>query len=273
MPPKPGEKRRTLVSSSDKEKSSHVLVDDAILKDLQAKLDKLNILDQINEQLIRIENDISTVKGKVVQLEDGLNYTNSQLAEMKGKLEEKAEKDMLKDLEREVEDLRNRSRRNNLVFYNIPEKAEGQDCAAFIKGFINTHMGVKALCGDVEIERAHRTPTKVNNNKKPRPVHVAFLRYTDTVKILSNAAARLKDNPYQDKLIGVGADFSKETQERRKALIPFKKHLQNKLGRERKVFIAYPSILKYLDENGNPKIVRDGDFKKLKGEMQEEEGR
>ena len=107
MPPKQGEKKRTRVSSSDEEKSSHVLVDDAILKDLQAKLDKLNVLDQINERLIRIENDISTIKGKVAQLEDGLNYTNSELAEMKGKLEEKAEKDLLKDLEREVEDLRN----------------------------------------------------------------------------------------------------------------------------------------------------------------------
>ena len=99
---------------------------------------------------------------------------------------------------------------------------------------------------------------------------MAFLRYTDKVKILSNAAARLKDNPYQGNLIGVGADFAKETQECRKALISFKKHLQNKLGRERKVFIAYPANLKYLDENGNPKIVRDEDFKKLKGEMQEE---
>ena len=169
MPRKHGEKKRTRVSNSDEEKSSHVLVDDAILKDLQAKLDKLNVLDQINERLIRIENDISTIKGKVAQLEDRLNYTNSELAEMKGKLEEKAEKDLLKDLEREVEDLRNRSRRNNLVFYNIPEKAEGQDCAAFIKGFSNTHMGLEALCGDVQIERAHRTPTKVpvNNNNKP----------------------------------------------------------------------------------------------------------
>ena len=65
MPPKPREKKRSHVSSSEEEKSSHVLIDDAILKDLQAKLDKLNVLDKINERLIRIENDISTVKGKV----------------------------------------------------------------------------------------------------------------------------------------------------------------------------------------------------------------
>ena len=158
IPPKPGEKKRLRVSSSEEEKSSHMLIDDAILKDLPAKLEKLNVLDQINERLIRIENDISTVKGNVAQLEDGLNYTNSKLAEMKGKLEEKAENDKLKDLKREMEDLRNRSRRN-LIFYNIPEKAQGQDCLAFIKGFINIHMGPEVLCGDVQIERAHRTPT------------------------------------------------------------------------------------------------------------------
>jgi len=64
---------------------------------------------------------------------------------MKGKLEKKAEEDKLKNLEREVEDLRNRSRRNNLIFYNIPERAEDQDCAAFIKGFISIHMGLEAL--------------------------------------------------------------------------------------------------------------------------------
>ena len=173
-------------------KNQPTCVNDAILKELQAQLDKLNVLDKINERLIRIENDITTVKGKVAHLEDRLNYANSELVEMKGKLEEK---DKLKDLEREVEDLRNRSRKDNLVFYNIPEKADGQDCVAFIKGFIAMHVGLEALCGDVEIERAHRTPTKVpgNNNKKARPMHVAFLRYTDKVKILSNAAARLKD--------------------------------------------------------------------------------
>ena len=80
-----------------------------------------------------------------------MSHTNSELAGMKEKLEDKAEKDKLKDLEREMKDLCNRSRRNNLVYYNIQEKAEGQDCVAFIKGFINTHMGLEALCGDIEI--------------------------------------------------------------------------------------------------------------------------
>ena len=96
---------------------------------------------------------------------------------------------------------------------------------------------------------------KNSDKKKTRPIHVAFLRYTDKVKILSNAAARLKDSPFQGNLIGIVADFAKRTQARRKELVPYKKHLQKKMGQERKGFIAYPSTRKYLDEYGKENIV------------------
>ena len=111
-------------------------------------------------------------------------------------------------LESEVEELRNRSRRNNLVFYNVPEKAEGQNCAEFIQNCIVSHMGLEME--QVEIERAHRTPTHPLNNsmKQSRPIHVAFLRYTDKVKILSSAAARLRDNPFRGNVIGIGPDYA-----------------------------------------------------------------
>ena len=67
---------------------------------------------------------------------------------MKGSVKRKAaDLKQLEDLEREVEDLRNRSRRNNVVFYNILEKSEGNNCVAFIQGFIASHMGLETLCG------------------------------------------------------------------------------------------------------------------------------
>ena len=40
------------------------------------------------------------------------------------------------------------------------------------------------------------------------------------------------------------------------------------MGQERKVFIAYPATLKYLDENGKENIVRNEEFKKVKSEME-----
>ena len=267
MPPKPSEKR-SRVSSSEEE--NHVLgVGDTILVDIQRRLEKLDLLDKIDEGLIKMEDDMGTIKQKVLELEGGLNSVNSEVADLKENIEKTAQKEHLQLLEEEVEDLRNRSRRNNLVFYNIPERAEGQNCTEFIQNFIASHMALETLCGQVEIERAHRTPTYAakHNMRKPRPIHVAFLRYTDKAKVLANAAARLKGNPYNGNIIGIGADFAKKTQDRRKALLPYKKHLQKKLGAGRKVFIAYPAILKYIDEEGRQKTVGDEDLKRLKGEM------
>ena len=146
MPPKPSEKR-TRVSSSEEEISAHVLVDDAILKDIQKKLEKLDMLDKINNQLSTIKQDITNTKSNVTELEKGLNAVNDDVAEMKGSVKRKAaDLKQLEDLEREVEDLRNRSRRNNVVFYNILEKSEGNNCVAFIQGFIASHMGLETLC-------------------------------------------------------------------------------------------------------------------------------
>ena len=64
---KPSEKR-TRVSSSEEEISAHVLVDDAILKDIQKKLEKLDMLDKIN-QLSTIKRDITNIRSNVTELE------------------------------------------------------------------------------------------------------------------------------------------------------------------------------------------------------------
>ena len=87
------------------------------------KLEKLKVLDKMNERLSTIEYDIKDIKGNVAKLGEGLNSVNSDVAEIKQDLEKKAEKEKLEELENEVEELRNRSRRNNLVFYNVPEKS------------------------------------------------------------------------------------------------------------------------------------------------------
>ena len=120
------------------------------------------------------------------------------------------------------------------MFYNIPEKSERDNCVAFIQGFIASHMGLETLCGYVAIERAHRTPTQLNKNRKsPRPIHVAFLKYTDKTKILANASVRLNDNPFHGNLIGIGADLAKDTQERRNGAYSFQETSSKEATRPR----------------------------------------
>ena len=121
MPPEPSEKR-TRVLSLEEDSQSSVLAEDAMLliEDIQTKLEKLKVLDKINKRLSKITKYI---KANVVKLEEGLNYVNSDVANIKQDLEKKAEKEKCEELENEVEELCNRSRRNNLVFYNVLEKA------------------------------------------------------------------------------------------------------------------------------------------------------
>ena len=273
---KPSEKRFRVPSSEDEE-VLHVgdeAGDAMMLKSILEKLEKLDLLEQIHERLKKIESESKELKDTVAQIENGLNSIKKDVEEVKIATEQKADKSRVEALEKEVEDLRNRSRRNNLVFYNIPEKAEGEDCISFIQNFISTHMGLETLCGELEIERAHRTPTKprsdIDGKQRPRPIHVAFLRYSDKMKVFSNAAARLKDNPFGEKLIGISEDFGKKTQEERKAIAPVRKYLQKKLGAGSKVFIAYPAILKCVDSNGRAKVISEKEQKRLKEEMEKD---
>ena len=56
------------------------------------------MLDKINERLSKIEYDIKDIKGNVAKLEEGLNSDNSDVAEIKQDLENKAEKEKLEEL-------------------------------------------------------------------------------------------------------------------------------------------------------------------------------
>ena len=232
----------------------------AILESIHEKLKKLDVLEQINGRLLKIGD-----------MGRGLNFMTAELQKVKTDLDSKADNATVDALKDEIEELQNRSRRNNLVFYNIPEKAEKGDCISFVQDFITQHMGLETICGHVELERAHRTPSKTPSagEKGPRLMHIAFLRYADKMKVLKNAAARLKDNPLNGNAIGISEDFAKRTQRRRQELVPYRKFLKKKLGDDRKVYIAYPAILKYVDANGRHRIVGTEELAKLRHEMEE----
>jgi len=116
---------------------------------------------------------------------------NEDVEELQHSVANKADNAHVQDLEDAIEDLVHRWKRNNLVFFNIPENSESGDCVAFIQNFIAEHMGITSEEDQkLEIERAHRTPPgKPREGKPPRPIHVAFLRYTDKMSVLKNTSS------------------------------------------------------------------------------------
>ena len=75
----------------------------------------------------------------------------------------------------QIEDLQNRSRRNNIVIHGIPEGAEGdRTCEEFVSDFLSNHMKLEGA-EDVEIERASsntstwRCPSRATSPVQNKP--------------------------------------------------------------------------------------------------------
>ena len=108
-------------------------------------------------------------------------------------------------------DLEGRSRRNNVIFYYIPEPSsdikEPEDCDAKIMSLLKTR-GFFEADYTLEIDRAHRLGKKRQGiQDRPRPVIVRFSFFKDKEQVIKNGKL-LKGSNFV-----VSEDFSKITLE------------------------------------------------------------
>ena len=137
--------------------------------------------------------------------------------------------------------MENRSRRNNIVIWNIPEGAEKDSCSLeFVNKILLEHVSLEER---IEVMQAHRTNIKRRENATngvslPRPVHVYLLRFTDKEYILRNAASKLRDNPFQEVNLYISDEVSKSVREERKKLK--ERHLREFHSRDDVLFAYIP---------------------------------
>ncbi|XP_028519031.1 protein unc-13 homolog C-like [Exaiptasia diaphana] len=186
-----------------------------MLQDMNKKLEKLG---DIERHLARVDQDIKDLK-------KSCEYAHESYEELKKeqeeegkairKLEERIDKieEENKKLKDDTIDLRARSMRNNLLFYNIPEEEdEARNSKSLIEGVIED-IGLDVSL--IEIDRAHRIGKKTSG--KPRPIVSKFLRYQDREEVRRNAY-KLKGSK-----VGIAEQFPKEIAEKRKELYPIYK--------------------------------------------------
>ena len=168
---------------------------------LSKKLDTMNTHQErrhseICEKMEALERSTSKLTSDIGSLKESCSKLEDELAGVKSTVENKADKSKVLELGRLIIDLQNRSRRNNVVIWNVPEGSEqGMRMTDFIRHLFNDHMKLEEAEA-IEIMRDHRTPSTRNTDlSKSGPIHVYLLRYTDRQFILTNAAKSLKDNP------------------------------------------------------------------------------
>ncbi|XP_072141924.1 uncharacterized protein [Dermacentor andersoni] len=122
----------------------------------------------------------------------------------------------ISELEARIDDAENRSRRDNLIFYGIPDPSSSETTA-------DSERLIVELCRDrlqltidpKEIERAHRIGRHSPNHS--RPLIAKFTFHKTKVNILSSGR-KLKGTDYS-----ISEDFSRSVRNSRKHLVAFAK--------------------------------------------------
>ena len=174
-----------------------------LLEKLSKKLDDMNTTqerrhEELCSKLTGLEQKTSTLATDLKELKEGLQTLENDLADVKQDVETKADKAHVLELENRITDLQNRSRRNNIVIWNVPKGSEKDIfMVEFVKrSLLIDHMKLEGV-ENIEIMRAHRTPTAIRRDApKPRPIHVYLLKCTDRQYVLANAGKCLKENQY-----------------------------------------------------------------------------
>ena len=207
-----------------------------LVKSLAEKIDKLKASSQSRHDTILTK--LTTLETTTSELSAGLEGMYQEMEAVKQTLQKKADLVQVELLEKKLEEMENRSKRNNIVIWNIPEGAEkDSSCLALVTSILTEHMGLE----EIEVMRAHRTNIKqrpTSGATLRRPVHVYLLKYTAKEYILRNAASKLRENPFHEANLYISDDVSKSVREQRKKLK--ERHLNEIRSREDVQFAYIP---------------------------------
>ncbi|KAJ1161614.1 hypothetical protein NDU88_002098 [Pleurodeles waltl] len=165
-----------------------------------------------------MRSDIAGFQSRVTGLEQRMGSVEAQ-----DNVSQERDQDLLY-LRSKLTDMEVRSRRDNIRLLGIRENKEGTDMQAFLS---STFPKMTSLDFDppLEFQRAHRIgPKHSDNSSRPRPIIACLLRHNQTRQILQVARTH---GPFRidQHDIRITADYSKETNERRKAFLALRPRL------------------------------------------------
>lgn len=193
----------------------------------------LELLQAIDARTTELSNDIKAIKSSQIAMEtklvdifarlESLETANNDLGAIQQELE--IVKDTAERLTAQndavmstLQDLEDRSRRNNVVLYGIPDERETWDqtekkAVSVLSAALGSELSPN------EIERAHRIGSF--SPSKCRPVIIRFLSFKVKNQMLA-LRSKLKESN-----ISISEDYSPATREVRRKLLDFAKNLPN----------------------------------------------
>ncbi|XP_077508998.1 uncharacterized protein LOC144120461 [Amblyomma americanum] len=187
----------------------------------------------LKNQLLTTDNLISDLSRRIRALEGHYQTIQSLRTEIEGLSTHTTQATrQLCDLEDRIDEAENQSRRNNLIFYNIPDPDPSETWADSEKLLIRHCSEFLDITLDPKtIDRTHRLGR--HEPDRCRPLIAKFALFKTKDEILANGR-KFKDTDYS-----VGEDFSRRVRNVRKHLVTFAKSKTNRFSlRYKTLFIG-----------------------------------
>lgn len=194
-------------------------------------------IDVVQLTITDVKTQVQECTGRIAHAEQRISDAEDNINELLTKVS--ALENSVKTLTDKVDDLECRSRRNNVRLVGLPEKAEGQDAAAFLVRWLPGALGLEPQEALV-IERAHRIGTLPSNSNtgRPRTLIVKFLNFRDKERVLK--AARIKRGIHYDNVqVRFHPDLSAGVHKMQRSYDEVRKKLRDKgISKHRIIFPA-----------------------------------
>ncbi|KAJ1215590.1 hypothetical protein NDU88_003198 [Pleurodeles waltl] len=207
------------IAMSDKEQYTTM---ERILQEITAVSRRIEGMDASISSLTletkSMRSDVAGFQSRVTGLEHRMGSLEAQEATSQDR-----DQDLL-DLRSKLTDLEDRSRRDNIRLLGIPENEESTDIQAFL-GSTLPKFTLLDFDLPLEFQRAHRVGLKRSDkSSRPRPIIACLLHHNQTRQILQAAHSH---GPFRigQHDIRITADYSKDTNERRKAFLALRPRL------------------------------------------------
>ncbi|KAJ1126689.1 hypothetical protein NDU88_005095 [Pleurodeles waltl] len=117
----------------------------------------------------------TSIRADIASFQHKVTVLDHRLATVEGQLQMLPDRDSeLQFLWAKVTDLEDRSQRDNVCFFGIPEHKEGSDARAFLRAFLPKLIGL-VFSPPLEFQRAHRIVPPIKLTwESPVPLSHAF---------------------------------------------------------------------------------------------------
>lgn len=133
-----------------------------------------------------MSQDLQRTIVRTTTLEERLSQVADNLNPMKPEF--KAMQVQMGLYKAKMDEIENRSRRNNVRVVGFPERCEGSHPAEFLEKWLKGTFGIKIFSHLFAIERAHRVPSRAPpSGGYPRPIIIKMLNYKDKVTLMQKA--------------------------------------------------------------------------------------